>query len=689
MLIIGQLKKEMYMSNWPTTSVHGVNAVNFDFMTTANWNEALSSAVEGYLQRVNTVAHDVSAPTFENTLLVLEHASSVLSDTFSALMCAKFHATEDMLELTSTWSPRITQICAEALQNEEVFARLQAAHRANENWSAEQIKLYEDWAWEFKEAGCGLSVSDKQRICQLKTKLSRLETEFDHLNLKNANNTIPVRAKQLSAAPEGLLDQCARAQKDGVEYVCIPVNSAHVEPLLETLPDRAAREQLWRAWTGRGKGQTEGDVSTADLTQSILRARGELATVLGYANWAEYMMARRMESAPDTILKVLRTTWDSLNSAAKDNLAHLQSWSEDQGLPDSLQPWDVPYYSHLYQQEHYNLLKDINIKEYLPLPVVRQAAFNAATQLFGVTFEEDPTIPTYHPDAVGYVVRDGDHTLGTLLVDDFARPSKEPGAWMNVFAAAHQLNGGNNAGVINVLNIPVSPPGTPTLLSYDEMITIFHELGHGLHGLLGKTTYPSHSGTNVSRDFVELPSQLLENWGNNPECFLNMAQHWKTHEKMPAEVFAQMKEGTFLSERFMKIAYLQSAFTDLLMHTRPYQGQDVNEWERQIVEELDGPRAIPPRHGAAHFSHVFGGGYAAGYYSYLWAEILEADIASQFQNNFLHPDPTVCAAVKKLYQAGGSAQASELFVQCRGRAPDPTALLKRLGIAPQKGPSMV
>lgn len=670
------------MSSWPTTSLHGVSAVNFDFMATQDWDTALATAVDDYKSQAARLASTPENANFDNTLGVLEKSSNVLNDIFGALHCAKSHATEDIQDLVARWSPVVTEVYSEVLQNEQLFARLQSV--SLNSLTPEQKKLHEDWSWEFKEAGCGRSQQQKDRIRELKTDLSRLETEFENINLKNANNTIAIKEKCLNGAPEGMLDNCARTIKDGVEYVCIPVNSAHVEPLLEVVEDRATRQKLWGAWTGRGTGKIDGDISTENVLHDILSNRSELAQLLGYNNWAEYMMARRMEKDPLAILAMLQKTWASLNIAAKENVEQLQQWVVSQDGPSTIEAWDVPFYSSRRQKSQNALLQDVNIKEYLPLPAVRKAAFAAAEKVFGVTFEEDPSIPTYHPDAVGYIVRDEEKIVGTLLVDDFARPSKEPGAWMNVFASAHRLDAGNNAGVINVLNIPTSSTAAPPLLSYDEMITVFHELGHALHGLLGKTTYPSHSGTNVSRDFVELPSQLLENWGNNPECFLEMARHWKTNQPLSSEVFAQMNEGTFLDARFMKIAYLQSAFVDLQMHMQPYNGENVGQWQNQIITGLDAPHALPQRHFASHFSHVFGGGYAAGYYSYLWAEILEADIASRFDNNFANPNPTVCHQIKQLYKAGGSVDAMDLFIGFQGRAPDPTALLERLGIAPSR-----
>lgn len=667
------------MSSWPTTSLHGVSAVNFDFMTTQDWDTALATTIEHYKSHTKDLSQRNETPTFESILLPLEHSSSALNDIFGALHCAKSHATEDIQGLVAHWSPIVTEVCSEVLQNEQLFFRLQSI--STTHLTPEQNKLHEDWLWDFKEAGCGRSQQEKDRVRELKTNLSRLETEFENINLKNANNTIAVKEKCFEGAPEGVLDNCARTLKDGVEYVCIPVNSAHVESLLETVDDRKTRQKLWTAWTSRGTGLNEGDISTAHLMHDILSERSELSQLLGYNNWAEYMMSRRMEKNPSTILDMLQTTWNSLNAAVQVNIDELQQWVLLENGPEHLEAWDVPYYSAKRQKAQNSLLQDVNIKEYLPLATVRSAAFAAAEKLFGLTFEEDSSIPTYHPDVVGYVVREGKHVVGTLLVDDYARPSKEPGAWMNVFCSGHGLANGNNAGVINVLNIP--PPSTdiPALLSYDEMITVFHELGHALHGLLGKTTYPSHSGTNVSRDFVELPSQLLENWGNNPECFLDMARHWKTNQSLSSEVFSKINEGKFLDARFMKIAYLQSAFVDLQMHMQPYTGKDVGKWQEQIVAQLNAPRSLPQRHFASHFSHVFGGGYAAGYYSYLWAEILEADIASRFENNFVNPNLTVCDQVKQLYQAGGSVDAMALFVRMQGRTPEPTALLERLGIA--------
>lgn len=671
---------------WPTTSVHGVNAVNFPQMTPEHWNAALSAAVENYKTVAQEVADNTAQATFDNTLRPLEESSIALSDTFGALMCAKSHATDEIQALVTHWSPILTDVFSEIMQNQAIYDRLRAAfEREGHQWTPEQTKLHEDTLWELKEAGCGRSDADKDTIRALKTDLSRLETEFEQINLKNANNTIALPAKHLADAPEGFLDQCAHHVIDGVDHLCVPVNAAYAEPLLEHLSHRPTRQRVWEAWTGRGTGALPHDIDTAPLMGEILRKRSELAIVLGYSCWADYMLARRMEKSPSNIAQMLQQMWDKINAAAHDNIAELQQWAAGQGFDQPLQPWDLPYYARQKEQSEAVQSQGIEIKNYLPLERVRQAAFDAATRVFGVRFERDDSIPVYHPDVVAYKVVDDSGTVGVLLVDDFARPTKEPGAWMNEFASGHRLNGGNNAGVINVLNIPVPALGQPALLSHDEMVTVFHELGHALHGLLAKTTYPSHAGTRVSRDFVELPSQLLENWGTDPSAFLAMARHWQTNEPISSSAYTELLKGTFLAARFQKISYLQSAFVDLLFHTQPYDGQDIRQWEKEIVSSLNGPAALPQRHFASHFSHVFGGGYAAGYYSYLWAEILEADIAASFEGNFLSPDPDVCRRVKRLYQSGGSVNAMELFVQAKGREPTPTALLERLGIStPQK-----
>lgn len=674
------------MKTWPISTKHNVTAVNFTFMTPENWDDALSDALRQCAETTEKVALNPNPASFANTLEELERSNVVLSDVFGALLCAKSHATEEIQDLVNKWSPIVTEAMAEMMQNETVYARVENAF-ANEGhlWNKAQTKLHADTLWALKEAGCGFDQKTKKRIKELKTDLSRLETQFEEMNLSNANTTLAIRSKDLMEAPEFLLDECAHQVIDGVDHICVPVNSAYAEPLLEVVSSSNVREKIWRAWTTRGYGLLEGDQDTEQVNQSILEKRSELSSLLGYNNWAEYMMAQRMETNPVKILTMLENIWEPLNAAAKDDLNALEKWAQNNSVLSKLNAWDVPYVLALRERETNAVLQGFDLKDYLPLPVVRQAAFDSAERVFGVRFEEDVTIPTYHPDVKPYIVYQGAEKIGVLLIDDYGRPSKEPGAWMNVYATTHGLDQGNGAGVINVLNVPLPPAGSSALLTYDEMVTIFHELGHALHGLLGKTLYPSQSGTNVSRDFVELPSQLFENWGTSADCFLKMARHHKTQEPIPENIYALIEQKRFFDQRFQKMSYMQSAFVDLKIHMMQYDGQKVRELEKEVLSLLNAPSSLVPRHHASHFSHVFGGGYAAGYYSYIWAEILEADIASRFEKNFFNPSSDICEKVQQLYQTGGSLSAIETFENFQGREPSSDALLERLGLPiPQK-----
>ncbi len=327
---------------WPTTSMHGVNAVNFPQMTPEHWNAALQATVDAYKEAALTVARDPASATFDNTLGALEKAAVALNDTFGALMCAKSHATDEIQQLVTHWSPLLTEVSSEIMQNQAIYDRLRAAfEREGHQWTPEQTKLHEDTLWELKEAGCGRSDADKDTIRALKTDLSRLETEFEQINLKNANNTIALPAKHLADAPEGFLDQCAHHVIDGVDHLCVPVNAAYAEPLLEHLSHRPTRQRVWEAWTGRGTGALPNDTDTAPLMEQILRQRSALAQVLGYPSWADYMLARRMEKSPSNIAQMLQQMWDKLNAVAHDNVAELQQWAAGQGFDQPLQPWGI------------------------------------------------------------------------------------------------------------------------------------------------------------------------------------------------------------------------------------------------------------------------------------------------------------------------------------------------------------
>ena len=663
----------------PFSSTPGVSFVDFSQMDKNGWNAAMEEALASFRQAIANAGHPVEPATFDNTLGVLEHGNLIVMDVFGALGCASYHSTEEMQELMEIWQPRVVEQSATAMQDENLFSAIQQAFaNEGENWSSSQRKLFDDTMRQFKKAGAGLDDASKSKILQLNTELASLETKFDQINLKNANVTIALPVSSLKDADPALLAECAHSLIDGQEMIAVPVSSPFADPLLTQLSDRSARHAIWKAWKGRGKGISDGDEDTSDLIATILDKRFELASLLGYGSWADYALDGQMAKTPSAVLDVLRSTWDTITPVANDDLNALQEFAQSLGADYVLEDWDVPYFATKYCAETFGVNPE-EVKQFFSLERVRAKAFEAAEKVFGLSFVEDASIPTYHPDTTRYLVRQHGVDIGVLIIDDFMRATKAPGAWMNSFSSANELNN-NGSGVVNVLNIPSPALGQPTLLTYDEVITIFHELGHALHGLLGRTQYPSQSGTCVARDFVELPSQMFENWASSPEALRDIAQHWSTKAPMPEDMLNRVLSAQKFGSTFRQTSYLISALVDMELHGGDRAGRDVNTWESEITDKLNGPRQLSARHQASHFSHLFSGGYAAGYYSYLWAEMLEADVFARFKEEGDIFSKPASEALSKLYQAGGSQDPMELFVAFRGRQPNPAAVVEKWGV---------
>lgn len=669
----------MDITNFIST-IHGVKIVNFNNINYEGWNLLLKEKLNELNTSIENIINNNDDATFDNTFGILEESLVNLNDMFGSLLCAKANATEDILKLVSIWNPLLAETFANIYQNEKLLEKIKQSHlNGSYLWDDKKLKVYKDAIEQFNKNGCSYELEKKEKIKKLMIEISNLENEFDIINFKNANNTIKVLMGNLNGANTDFL-KSLDYEITKYKYALIPVNPSFIDPLLSTVKDRSTREILYKACFNRGLGLTDGDISTQEINEKLLNKRYILAKELGYKSWADYQLNTRMEKDSVKIKELLYDFWERVNDKSYSLIDILQSYVNNElGEDIQLEPWDLDFYLNKFNNRNN---KTVNLKEYFPLKRVRQKAFEFASNFFEIEFIEDRTIPVYHEDVIPYLVRDSfsKKEIGILLIDDYSRPTKEAGAWMNVFSTGYSMNKGNRSGVVNVLNIPKNLDDKEELLDYDDVITIFHELGHALHGLLGQTTYPSQSGVNVNQDFVELPSQFFENFASSMENFINISQHWKTGEKIPLDYFENSKidNNILINNR-----YLQSAIVDLEIHLMDFKDQNIVSVEKDILKKLNAPIVLNQRHALSHFGHIFSGFYSAGYYSYLWAEILQADISSRFKS-FLNIDLKLAREMKKIYSAGGSVEAIDLFVNFQGRGPNYEHLLKKMNILETK-----
>jgi peptidyl-dipeptidase Dcp len=466
----------------------------------------------------------------------------------------------------------------------------------------------------------------------------------------------------------------------------ITLSRSLIEPFLTFSSRRDLREAAWRAFVARGEHAGAHDNRPGIAEMVALRI--EYAKLLGHPTYADFSLAESMAKTPARVRDLLDRVWPPAVAKAEAELVKLQAMAAKEGQNIKIEPWDWRYYAEKVRQAEFNL-EEAAVKPYLPLDKMIEAAFYTATQLFGVTFKERADVPVYHPDVRAFEVTDvKGGTVGLFYADYFARSSKRSGAWMSSYASQDRLpktalNGHRLPIIVNVMNFARGSADEPTLLSFDDARTLFHEFGHGLHGLLSNVTYPSLAGTSVVRDFVELPSQLFEHWLGTPDILTRFARHYKTGEAMPAALIKKLEAARTFNQGFETVAFLGSAIVDLDYHTlESADGLDAGAFEEKRLAAIGMLPEVGMRHRSTHFQHIFSGGYSAGYYSYLWSEVLDADAFEAFKETGDVFDPATAAKLKEfVYSAGGLRAEDEAYIKFRGRLPAVEGLLKKRGLA--------
>ncbi len=644
----------------------------FDQIKPEHFTPAFTEAIRQAKAEIDAITKQAAAPTFANTIEALEKQGELLdrvNGVFGNLTSS--HTSDALQAIELDINPKLAAYASSIMLNERLFARIDKVYsqRQSLGLNPEQLRLVERYHRRFVLSGAKLPAPQKKRLAAIDEQLATLTTQFTQ-NVLNDTKQWTLKLEK----PEDRAGLPPEMQE-------ITLQRSSIEPFLMLSPRRDLREKAFKAWAKRGDNDNEYDNKA--LIRQILALRVEKAKLLGYDNYASYVLDDVMAKTPAAASALMDKVWKPAVATAQREAALLTEAMRKDGIEGPLEPWDWRYYSEKVRLAQYDLNEEA-IKPYFVLDRMIDAAFYTATQLFGVTFKQRTDLPIYEPDVRAWEVKDkSGKTIGIFYGDYYAKPNKQSGAWMNAFREQQLFGGEVLPVVINNLNFNKPAAGEPCLLSFDDVKTLFHEFGHGLHGLLSKVYYPYFSGTSVARDFVELPSQLFEYWGAEKSILSRFAKHYKTGETIPDELIAKIEKARNFNQGFAMVEFLSSGIIDMKWHLlTEVNNLDIREQEQAWLKEIGMPREIIMRHRSTHFTHIFSNDYAAGYYSYLWAQVLDADAFEAFKEAGNPFDPAVAERLYKfIYSAGGSREPMELYRAFRGREPDPQALMRKLGFA--------
>src|SRR3954469_8024883 len=648
---------------------------------------AFEQAFADHAAEIAAIEHDPSTPDFNNTITALERSGKLLSKVaavFYDLVSA--HSNPALLEIDKEVSLRMARHWNPIMMNAVLFGRVVALrdNRAKLGLTPEQARLLERTYTRFHRSGAGLDEQAKARMAEINERLAHLGTAFSHHLLGDEQDWFMELGE---GDRDGLPDSFVAAAKAAAEErgmaskAVMTLSRSFVEPFLKSSTRRDLREKVYKAFTARGDNGNANDNNTTIV--EILALREESAKLLGFETFAAYRLEDSMAKTPEAVRGLLERVWKPARARALADRDALQALVAEEGGNFALAPWDWRFYAEKLRQIRPNLHDDA-IKPYLVLDHMIEAAFDCAHRLFGLSFAERKDIPVWHPDVRVWEVKDARGNHKALFYGDyFARPSKRSGAWMTSLRDQQKLDGAVAPLVINVCNFSKGAEGQPSLLSPDDARTLFHEFGHGLHGMLSDVTYPSLSGTSVFTDFVELPSQLYEHWQEQPQVLRQFARHYQTGEPLPDELLQRFIAARKFNQGFATVEFVSSALIDLEFHTQPAEAsRDIGAFERAEMEKIGMPAEISLRHRPTQFGHIFSGDhYAAGYYSYMWSEVMDADAFGAFEEAGNIFDPEVAKRLHDdIYSSGGSRDPEDAYIAFRGREPEPDALLRRRGL---------
>ena len=669
-----------------TESTAPFGAPQFDQIEDEHYLPAFEQAIAEAKAEIDAIVANGEEPTFENTIEAMEYAGQTLNKVagiFYNLMEA--NTSETLQEIAEKVSPMLTEYSMYVSLNNDLFQRVKAVYEQKDQLDLEQdqMTLLEDNYKSFVRGGANLSDEDKALYSKWSEELSLTTLQFSK-NVLAATNAYTLHitdSTDLAGLPDYVKAMGAEAAAEkGLEGWAYTLDYPSYSPFLKYSTNRELRKQIWMAYNTRAIG---GEFDNTDIVKKIVDLRIKIANILGYETYADYALEERMAKDKNTVNNfIMQLLKPSLNYAKKD-VADVYAYAKKNGFEDSqLMPWDFTFWSERYQEAEYSLNAE-ELKPYFQLESCIDAVFGLANTLYGITFHELDNVPVYHEDVKVYEVKDKDgRHLSLFYADFFPRASKRGGAWMTDFRGQSIRNGVEYRPFVSIVcNFTKPTADAPSLITHDEFTTFLHEFGHALHGILAEGRYPSLTGTSVSRDFVELPSQIMENWAYEPEYLNSFAKHYQTGEPIPAELIEKIVAAKNYLAGYGQVRQLHFAYLDMAWHSRtsvPELG--TVEFEQSVLAPYN---VMPAAEGAAFscsFSHIFSGGYSAGYYSYKWAEVLEADAFSLFKEKGIFNTEVAESFLKNILSAGGAQDEAVIYRNFRGHDPQPEALMKKLGL---------
>ena len=648
-----------------------------------HYEPAFDAAIACSRAEVAAIVDNPKKPTFVNTIVALEQSGSLLSRIEGIFFNMLGAETSDQLqEISLRVQPKLTELENDISLNEKLFERVKAVYEHPGRLSQEERMLLEKTYKHFARNGAALSPEKKELYRQYTTELSALTLKFGQNSLAATNAfTLHITDPKVVAELPGFVREgmAAEAASRGEKGWTVTLQYPSYLPFMTYSTNRELKEKLWRARSSECLG---GKFDNTELIRKIVNTRLKIANLLGYKCYADYVLEERMAGDTKTVESFLNDLLVQTKSWADADYRTVSEYAASKGLEGELMPWDWPYYSTKYKDEKY-ALNDELVKPYFELEHVKKGVFLLANKLYGLNFTPNTKIDVYHPDVTAYDVTDRDgRFLAVLYLDFFPRASKTAGAWMTEFRGTKIVDGKETRPLVSlVMNFTKPTATTPSLLTFDEFNTFLHEFGHSLHGMLGKGHYESLTGTNVYRDFVELPSQIMENWATEKEYLDLWAVHYQTGEKIPAEIVDRIVAAQNYLAAYLHVRQLSFGFIDMAWHTltEPFEG-NVEQFE---VRAMAPTQVLPVVEGTAtspSFGHIFSGGYAAGYYGYKWAEVLDADAFSLFKEKGIFNEEVATSFRKNILEKGGTEHPMDLYVRFRGHKPDSRALIERMGL---------
>lgn len=669
----------------PFTTPHATPP--FDVIKTEHYEPAFDKAIAEHQVEIGAIAANPAAPTFKNTIEAMEYAGEMLSRVSSVFFnLNSAESNDEMMDISRRLSPKLSAHSNNINLNEQLFKRVKAVYdnRHSSGLYPEQIRLVEKYYEGFENSGATLSAADKEIYRRLSTELSKTTLDFGQNSLKETNQfeMLLTDKADLAGLPQSVIDAAAaKAKSKSKEGWMFDLSAPSYIAFMKYSSRRDLREKLYMAYNTKGvKG---GEFDNKENVEKIVNLRLQIANLLGYKNYAEYVLRTKMAKNKEGVYDLLDKLAEAYGPIARKEVEDVQAYaSKMEGKPIEIQSWDWSYYSEKLKDERFDL-NDEMTRPYFELENVKKGVFGLATDLFGLKFEKNPQIPVYHPEVEAFDVKDEDGNFVAVLFTDFhPREGKRSGAWMTSYKGQFIRDLTDHRPHVSIVMNFTRPTETaPALLTFDEVNTFLHEFGHALHGMLAKSNYETLSGTSVYRDFVELPSQIMENWLVEKEFLDKFAFHYQTGEKMPEELVQKIIDASNYNTGYATLRQLSFGYMDMAWHTlnSGFHG-DVRAFEQEAMKPVQLLPVVPEASMSTQFGHIFAGGYAAGYYSYKWAEVLDADAFSVFKKNGIFDSKTADSFRVNILERGNTEEPMELYKRFRGQEPTIDALLERNGV---------